>query len=97
MIYVYPYIPKDPEGELNRGRPKNRLEIQQARLRQDRMNILANQLPHDEQDRIAGKLDMVRAAIGGALIAVGERIGQESMRRRQARRDAARYDNVRHA
>jgi len=92
---MFPYLMNVPEDDVALERPKNRLEIQQARLRHERMNILAN-AARDERAQRVGKLDAIRAAVGGALIAAGERIGQEAIRR-QRQREAARYDTVRHA
>jgi hypothetical protein len=90
---VYPYNPHVEQDEVALGRPRNRLEIHQARLRHERM-IYQIEAARDERAARAGKLDVVRAAIGGALIAAGERIGQEAIQRQ---REAARYDTVRHA
>jgi hypothetical protein len=71
---------------INAMRLQNAMNAEKIRLAQD-----------ERQNRLAALVDRMRAAIGSMLIAAGERIGQESMRRRERRLDAERYDNVRHA
>jgi len=125
MYNAYPYIPswdkERPRADAESRRPRNRLEIEQYRLEQDRMNSIAygyeqqvqviNAMRHqhamneeqirraqvERQGRLAASIDRMRAAIGSMLISAGERISRESMRRRERRLDAERYDNVRHA
>lgn len=77
---------------------EQQVQLINAMRHQNAMNAEKIRLAQDErQNRLAALVDRMLAAIGSMLIAAGERIGQESIRRRERGLDAERYDNVRHA